>query len=227
MLVTLVEMKAYLGEVTTTYDTFLTDQLNLFSSTVENYCCRVFAQTSWKQTYYKSDFARENDGHKLDAFHYPVISVTSVKEVDADDVATTLLPSDYRVNGAVGFFQRFISGMKSLWFLRLPYDSRVEVIYVAGYATIPLEIQSVVKSLVEERYNKKKAGIEINFGSDIQRMSIPGVMSIDFDYTLQANERKTKFGTLLGNSVNILDSFRSERALGITIRENSYYVVQP
>ncbi len=45
-------------------------------------------------------------------------------------------------------------------------------------------------------------------------------MSIDFDYTLQANERKTGFGMILGNYVNILDQYRSERPLIGAIKEN-------
>lgn len=222
-LVTLEAMKTYLGVSGTDFDAFLTEQIALFSSAIENYCCRKFTQTSYTQTFYKSDFVREDDSHALPMFHYPIISVASVKEVCGEN-ESPLIASDYRINGQLGFIYRFISGMKSRWFLRLGYDATVVVAYSAGYATIPPEIQAVVKSLVEERYNKKKSGIELNFGSDVQRVSIPGVISIDFDYTLQSNERATKFGTLLGNYVNVLDYFRTERALIGSIKENNYVV---
>jgi hypothetical protein len=67
--------------------------------------------------------------------------------------------------------------------------------------------------LIEERYNKKVAGVALNFGSDVQRLSVPGVMSIDFDYTLQNNERDSKFGMFIKGYANVLDSFRSERSI--------------
>jgi hypothetical protein len=68
-------------------------------------------------------------------------------------------------------------------------------------------------SIIEERYNKKKSGISLNFGSDVQRVSIAGTISVDFDYSLQSNERVSAYGTILGNYINVLDQYRSERVL--------------
>ena len=85
--------------------------------------------------------------------------------------------------------------------------------YDAGYATIPSAILSVLDSLVGERYNKKSSGVDLNFGSDVQRISIPGTISLDFDYSLSNNERKSAYGSILGNNANILDDWRSDRAV--------------
>ena len=64
-----------------------------------------------------------------------------------------------------------------------------------------------------ERYNKKSSGVDLNFGSDVQRVSIPGAISIDFDYSLSNNERKSAYGVILGSNSNILDDWRSERSV--------------
>ena len=93
---------------------------------------------------------------------------------------------------------------------------------------MPLTLKSAIKSIVATRYNKYVAGVGLNFGSDVQRISIPGAISIDFDYTLQNNERKTAFGALLGDQINVIDYFRSERAvIGSGTIENVEVEVSP
>jgi hypothetical protein len=87
------------------------------------------------------------------------------------------------------------------------------ILYDAGYETLPSTIQSVLDSVVQERYNKNTSGVDLNFGSDVQRISIPGAISIDFDYSLNNNDRKSAFGVILGANLNILDPYRSERAI--------------
>lgn len=224
-LVTLSDMKAYVGETTTTYDVFLQEQLDLYSSAVENYCGRVFTSTAYTQTYYKNDFPVELQNMIL--YHYPATTITTVKEITSlDGVDTDSVTLDsymYRVNGRKGTMLRLCSGIPQHWFATLSYDDRVEVAYTAGYATIPLEIDATIKQLVAEKYEKNKSGIPLNLGPDVQSIAIPGVINIAYDYSLQANERKNKFGMLIGNYANVLDSFRSERALLGEVREN--YVV--
>jgi hypothetical protein len=55
--------------------------------------------------------------------------------------------------------------------------------------------------------------VALNFGSNVQRISVPGVMGIDFDYTLSTNERNNKYGMILGDYLNVFDNYRSERTL--------------
>lgn len=222
MLVSLADMKSYLGIADASYDAFLTEQLTLISSAVENYCGRKFADTNYTQTYYISDFT-EPSITKLTTYHFPIVSITHIKEIITSggvDAETSLATSDYRIRNDRGMIHRVDSGAYRPWFADISGDARIEINYNAGYASTPVEIDAVVKSLVEERYNKKKSGIELNFGTDVQRISIPGTLSIDFDYTLQANERKVKFGVLLGNYVNVLDHFRSERVIIGSVEEN-------
>ena len=225
-LVTLANMKTYLGELTTDYDVFLQEQLDLYSSTVENYCGRVFTSTSYTQTYYKSDYV-ESIPNKLVLYHYPATVLTSIEEitsVEGVDTVTTALDSyDYRTNMNIGTVIKLSSGIPQGWFSYLSYEDRIEVVYTAGYTTIPLEIDATIKQLVAEQYTKKKSNIPLNMGPDVQSIAIPGVLNIAYDYSLQANERKNKFGMLIGNYANVLDSFRSERSILGEVREN--YVV--
>lgn len=199
MLVSLAEMKSYLNETTNTYDSFLTEQLTMISDAVEGYCGRKFLTASYVETFYCEDYKRPTK--ELSLFHYPLKTLTSVVQ-DGVDITTYIrkqLP--YALLTYVdGVF--FSAGARE-----------IVATYSAGTDSTPGPVKSVVYSLVEERYNKKKSGVSLNFGSDVQSISIPGAISIQFDYSLQSNERKNAFGTLLGNYINVLDFYRSEKSV--------------
>ncbi len=200
MIVDLTAMKTYLGISGSTYDTFLTEQLNFAQSVVEAYCRRKFEQTSYVQTFYAADFPVPKD--KLNLFQFPVISITHLK---IDAVANT----DYRLHKPSGIIipndYLFFNG-----------EEEIEVSYSAGYinADIPLPIKDAIYSIVQERYNKKISGAALDFGNNVQRVSIPGTISIDFDYSLSSNERSSPFGAILGGRSNMLDYYRSEQLIG-------------
>jgi hypothetical protein len=198
MLVSLSDMKAYLNipEETTTWDVFLTQQLNVISDTIESYCGRKFSSAEYIQTFYWKDY-NETINH-LQLFQYPIIEISSIVD---DEVAIT----DYRLHKASGSLTRDYGF----------FQGRTEVVatYTAGFTSIPSPIQQVVYSLVEERYNKKVSGVALNFGSDVQSISIPGVINVAFDYSLDYNQRKNAYGTILGSYSNVLDPWRSERVI--------------
>lgn len=220
-LVSLADMKTYVGEVTATYDAFLTSSIEIVSDSIENYCGRKFLQASYTETFEAQDFT-PIEKYKILSFHFPIISIASVKEIEITSAGTNeTVITDYQLQTDQGLFQRTNEcNGRIQWFSTYGNLSQVEITYDAGYATTPTPIQDVVFNLVAERYNKKVAGIEVAFGSDVQRVSIPGVMSIDFDYTLQANERRSSYGMILGNYLNILDDYRSERSVVGKIKEN-------
>lgn len=198
MLVTLADMKTFLGITSNTYDTFLTEQISLVSEAIEAYCRRSFNVATYQQTYYKSDYP---PGPNILTYHYPVKTLTSIVE---DGV--TLASTEYRVNKPTGIITR-----KN--YCNFFIADETVVTYDAGYDLLPEPIKSVVYSIVQERYNKKTIGIDLNFGSDVQRISIPGAISIDYDYSLNANERANAFGAILGTQINVLDYYRSSRAI--------------
>lgn len=211
MLVSLNDMKNYLGIslVDTSHDTFLTQQITVVSDSIEEYCARAFSQTTYSQTFFEDDMPCEI-GNELTLFHYPLVSVTSVKERDdyasvSETDVTDFLPVKY-----LGMLKKLPDGTSNPWFY---YGRVLEVVYVAGFSAVPTPIAQVVYSIVSDKYSKKVSGVDIGFGSDVQRVSIPGVISVDYDYTLTANDRKSPMGMLLGNYLNVLDCYRSERAL--------------
>lgn len=228
MLVTLDDTKNYLQIplATLDYDIFLNTQIDFLSKVIEEYCQRKFEQITYTQEFYIDLFNDNNSRKQLWAFQYPIISVTSVKEittVNSVDNEVLVAAQEYRIHKDLGKLERFSAfGIRQNWFVDLSNQdfARTQVIYEAGYASIPLTIQNVMFELIAERYNKHKAGIDLNFGNDIQRLSVPGVMSIDFDYTLQNNERKSRLGMFVKGYSNVLDMFRSERAILGSIKDN-------
>lgn len=198
MLDTLSNVKSRLGISTSDDDTFLTSQITMISDVIEAYCRRKFLAATYIQTFYRE---YNKMGKTIELYHYPV---TAVESVEQDGVP--LADIEYRVHGPTG---RIMSKYGAYFFTQ----EETVVEYTAGYASCPTPILAVLDSLVSERYNKKKSGVDLNFGSDVQRISIPGAISIDFDYTLTNNERKSAYGTILGNYANVLDDWRSERAV--------------
>lgn len=198
MLVTVDDAKTYLGINGSDYDDFLAQQCTIISDVVEEYCGRKFAAANYVQTFYKEDY--DPGTNFLSLFHYPVNTLTSVLD------GTTNITSSIRLHKPSGQMT-----LKDTEFFS--YGDSVVVTYNAGYATIPSAIQSVIFSLLGEVYNKRKSGVALSFGSDVQSISIPGTISVAFDYSLQSNDRTSKFGTILGNYVNSLDPYRSERVV--------------
>jgi hypothetical protein len=209
-LVALDDLKTYLGIdlIDTSQDAFLNGEIALFDETVQNYCNRIFEVNTYTETIYYDDF---KDDFEYTLYHHPVSLITSVTEKapDAPDELQT-----FRLNKRTGnLVLTNDSGVKKRLFSNYSTGAYLEIIYDAGYATVPLEIQEAVKALIQQRYNRKNAGIDLNFGNNVQRISIPGVMGIDFDYTLNSNERQNKYGMLLGDYLNVFDNYRSERTI--------------
>jgi len=198
MLDTLSNVKSRLGITGTSHDTFLTQQIQLVSDVIENYCGRKFLTARYIQTFYREDHCPSK---KMELFHFPVQSIDDFKvdDVDADD-------TEYRLHKETGT----VSGVRGRSFF---WAEETAVKYTAGYDTCPTPVLAVLDDIINERYNKRVAGVALDFGDDVQRISIPGAISIDFDYSLSNNERKSAYGVILGSNVNVLDHWRSERAV--------------
>lgn len=220
-LVTLDEMKTYLNIplVNTDHDDFLNREITVISDAIEGFCNRKFLLTSYTQTFYADDYPSRSERKELHLFHYPIDTITSVKEIYVSSAGNTEdNVTDFRLHKETARLQKQDEGRRCNWFNC--YD-KIEVAYDAGVAVadVPTPVKEVVYALVSEKYNKDQAGIPSNFGNDVQRISIPGVMSLDFDYSLQANERDANFGMILGNYTNVLLTYRSERAVLGDIKE--------
>jgi hypothetical protein len=192
----------------TSNDDFLISQINLISEAMELYCGRKFNLASYTQEFYKDEIAKDIVS-EIFLYHYPVVNIVSIQQ-DGEDI------TEYRTVKSTGLIRKRTG-------LFISYDSPLTVMYSAGYQTLPYTLQEVLTSLVRERYNKKVAGVDLNFGSDVQRISIPGTISIDYDYTLENNSQGVALGILVGTYANVLDQFKSERKVVGTLREGYVY----
>lgn len=223
MLVTLDEMKNYLAIplADTTQDEFLTFQISKLSEAIEAYCARKFELAEYKETFYRDEYLSEmfRLKNEFKLYVFPVKAVSQVFKFESETDLVGEEITDYRVHKPTGILKR--TTRSSSWFEDLSFrqqflndlTQRVEVTYEGGYEIIPLPIKNVVFEVVATLYNKKKNGVDLSFGPDVQRISIPGVISLDMDYSLENNSRKIAFGTILGSHVNVLDYYRSERSV--------------
>jgi hypothetical protein len=212
MLITLDEAKEYLGIPLSdeSQDAFLTMEIKVLSEAIEGYCGRKFLEDDYTQTFYWEDF-RDSPVKDLPLYHYPVTDIDSVEENGVE------MDSDlYRLRKASGIL---VASYGNTFFRE---QGEIVVSYSAGYEEAPAPVLSVIYGLLTERYNKKVNGVGLSFGSDVQQISIPGVINVAFDYSLQANERKSAFGTILGNYINVLDSYCSERVVVGSMKGSDY-----
>jgi hypothetical protein len=208
-LVSLADVKAYLGISTTEYDVFLQNQIEVVSEAIQLFCRRDLIATDFKEIFYADDARLSGSPRNvLTLDQYPVIEISDINEVyGPDNDPTESEVVDYRLNKPVGKIMNFN------YLPAFSRGSRIVVEYRAGYETLPPLLKSVVMDLIKERYNKKSLGIDLSFGTDVQRVNIPGTIGIDFDYSLQNNESSTPFGSIIGNYANLLTTFRSDRAV--------------
>lgn len=211
MLVTLAEVKAHLNipVADTSQDAFLNNQIALVTTAVENYCNRSIVARTFEETFYGAYTGRVERPYQVTLYHFPIIQLIEVRNERDDHVVINPL-ADYLVHKPTGKINK-----KSLCGVNVTpyYDQNIVYKYRAGYETIPADIKFVAFSLIGEAYNKKKNGVDMAFGSDVQSISIPGVISIAYDYSLEDNQANQSYGVILGKYRNVLNYYRSDRAI--------------
>ncbi|WP_051957231.1 head-tail connector protein [Bacillus sp. UNC322MFChir4.1] len=129
-----------------TDDSRLEDLINSCSIAIENHCKRKFKE----QTYSEEEY----DGNGLKYLHLQQYPVKSVDSVTVDGI---LLSSDqYKVKKSNGTLIR----TNSIW----PQgDINVVVTYVAGYSTIPNDLELACKHLVMSYFKADIASFSTTF----------------------------------------------------------------
>lgn len=160
-LVHLGDLKAYLQQTTTTFDAILTSIKGSVEAWVKNYCRDPFLVTTYTE-YYDG-----NGGNAIHVRHYPITEITEVNiDSDRDFAAATavavanIISSDQNNSeGVVELFDEvFSEGQKN-----------VKIVYKAGYATIPEDLQLAVKIICSREFmihDKKMAGVVSQSVSD-------------------------------------------------------------
>lgn len=151
-LVSLADLKSYLGITTSDQDDLLQDLIDRASAEFEKVAKRVFSQATYTDLH--------DGGHEaLILRHRPIISVTSVIDYANPDSPLTLDSEDYVVYQDGGYIQKGQRGTGSGW--PGPYSSdfpyglqRWEIEYEAGYTTIPGDIEQAVIFAVQDWYGQ-------------------------------------------------------------------------
>ena len=158
-IVTLSDMKDYLGITSTSYDTLLNSLIEGFSDLAREYCGRTFDYDTYNETLdIDYDFM-----DRIILAEYPVDTVVAVTDYD------TLVSSDYYyVDSDIGVIKLKESYRTTNYYTRTystPFFTRglarIKVCYTAGYTPYPQGLQLAVKILVAEEYNaRRKTGYQ-------------------------------------------------------------------
>lgn len=150
-LTTLSAVKSDLGITDTSNDTYLTTLITRASQTINQYCNRVFVSEGMTETFYPD---REYYSYQLSGgipclqlSRWPLISVTSVTENGTALVEGT----DFLVDKENGRLLRLDT-------LSYPTEWptwKTVVVYTAGYATVPGDLEEACSRLVRARYMAK------------------------------------------------------------------------
>jgi len=150
--VTVSEMKTYLDETSSTWDTVLENLIDGCTLWLEKYCGgrRFFAGASDITEYYDG-----KDSGKIFLRNWPIISITSVSWASGDFDNPTwsafVAASEYKSDTRKGV----------LTFWTLPEGiQNIRIIYKGGYAsaaTVPFDLHLAVKKMVSKEFNRRKS----------------------------------------------------------------------
>lgn len=150
--VTVAQMKTYLDETSSTWDTVIEDLLNECTLWVEKYCGgRRFFQSGTDVTEYYDG----TDKNKIFLRSWPIISITSVSYAtgDFDNPTWTafVAASEYKRDDRKGV----------LHFIALPQGiQNIKVVYKGGYssaANVPDDLHLAVKKMVAKEFGRRKS----------------------------------------------------------------------
>lgn len=194
-LTTLANVKDELSVTDGASDSILRRYVTSASAAASQYCNRVFAAETISEQFLPMPNQRatrfvSGGVPSLQLGRWPLISVTSVTE---DDVLL-VVDTDYTINSTNGQLLRIGSdGLPIKW---PPVE--IVVVYVAGYATVPSDLEDAVIRLVTKRWSAK--------GRDAteKQISIPGVIEKQY-WIATGNEA----GNFSPDIVDVLDNYRT------------------
>lgn len=154
-LIAVADAKEHLGISASTYDDLLTSLINEATDFIENQCGgRRFKVPSTAVTeYYEPTFPVDGPGgqkeHYVTLKQWPVTELTSVKYKTAPGVYTAYDSTGYELYEDEG--QIYLYG-------GIPRTRKaIQVVYKAGYSTIPYDLQLACRKLVGHSFGLRKA----------------------------------------------------------------------
>ncbi|HNX82476.1 MAG TPA: phage head-tail connector protein [Candidatus Omnitrophota bacterium] len=155
-LTTLANVKTALSIVNTDDDAYLNSLIARVTDEAETYCRRKFADATYTEKY------DGNGCQSMQLKQYPITSITSVHDdLDRAFLSDTLIDSDDYVFDAE-------SGILTLdWSIFSRGVQNIQVVYNAGYTTMPQDLEQAAIMLVSSYYLAFKAAINATVGQDI------------------------------------------------------------
>jgi len=145
-LTTLDAVKALLGITGSSDDAVLTHLINAATDWIE----RVTGQRRFKQTTHTNELFDGNGSHNLFTRNYPNVSITLLEKRTSPSAFETIASAKYYVDPVIG---------------RILLDERTErgaanyrITYIAGYATIPTDLEQLCIKLVVDEFNSRSGG---------------------------------------------------------------------
>lgn len=145
-LVSTANVKTFLGITGSTEDTIIDALVNSMSVAIAKYCGRDFVSAA------ATEYYDGTDAPSLVLKRYPIITLTSLN-IDG----ARLFGSSTDVDVSANVIVDNNSGIITLWNLydKFPCGRRnVKVVYTAGYATIPADLQHAAKLAVQFTYKR-------------------------------------------------------------------------
>ena len=184
-LVTLEDVKSFLGITLTTHDTVLTMLINMVTDHIEKRCGRRFTDTTYTQEEYDGTAVRT-----LAVKYFPITSTETFKlEVnnasDNSDDWEEIDTDEYWVDEATGIITK-----------TTPFAKRTKnyrVTYSAGYDSIPYDLQLLAMTFISEIFNKRKTGgvLEESLGDRTVKFQVGSIIDNSDEFkNILANYRK-------------------------------------
>ena len=175
-LVSLTDYKSLRGITVTTWDTRLTGMLAAASAMVRRWCGRD-ESTGFESGTTRTEYIDGTNGPTLQVREWPIVTLTSVSELDASGTATDLASTDYRAENRTGILARHTSAYGRFTSMNgvpsVPYFQSSprwcggfqnwKVIYTGGFATIPADLQEGVCKITDSLFaqlRKDMAGLQ-------------------------------------------------------------------
>lgn len=185
------DVKDELGVSNNISNTILARYISSASLAAQQYCNRIFAVEAVSEQFFPNRVNRFIRGgvKPLQLMRWPLVTVTSVTE----DSILLVENTDYIVDKVNGQLTRIDSSGIAITWHPLP----LVVVYSAGFAIIPLDVEDAIIRMVSRRFASK--GRDPN----LKQQSIPGVLEQSWWISTGSDS-----GNMDPSITDILDNYR-------------------